>query len=503
MTSLTTIIVVLATTVAAAEKPLWLVVGRPGIVEAVEPLAAHRREEGFQTVISTNTIEESLAAAPTRPSFLLLVGDDEPGKESEPWYLPAKRMPFYRWSWSHPTEFASDAVWGDLDGSGVPDIPVGRIPARTRAQADLVVRKILAYERQQPTETDLRLVGWGGTAAYGAAVDRLVGNLLVGTIQTHAPKWFQPWLISASRAHALCGWPPDQPELFTQKIRQGALLVVLIGHGKEDHFLSMMHRGAMIKYKASHARKQLATGVPAPPLVIIDCYSGNFTWPSHCMTESLLLMPAGPVATIGATTESQELPNYFSSVALLQVLKEREKRIGTIWLETQRQAMMARDPAMEYILLQLPGNPREKPDIGRLKRDQALMYAILGDPATRLRLPDPLDATVERTPSGWHWKAVCPEGATRLHVGIRPRTPRFPTVTGDMNREEIHEAFEAANSEYVFTPVTSPGIDEPWEGTVERTGWLRLVATGPDVFRVAAFELKNGDVSPSQTPGSP
>ncbi len=51
------------------------------------------------------------------------------------------------------------------------------------------------------------------------------------------------------------------------------------------------------------------------------------------------------------------------------------------------------------------------------------------------------------------------------------------------------DAFDAANTYYAFDPVPSPAVGEPWEGTVNRCGRLRLVATGPNVFSAAVFDL--------------
>ena len=65
---------------------------RPALAEPLKPLAEKRRGEGYEVIVSTKTVAEGLAQAGSRPDFLLLVGDDEPGQETAPWYLPAKRM---------------------------------------------------------------------------------------------------------------------------------------------------------------------------------------------------------------------------------------------------------------------------------------------------------------------------------------------------------------------------------------------------------------------------
>ena len=63
--------------------------------------------------------------------------------------------------------------------------------------------------------------------------------------------------------------------------------------------------------------------------------SGNFT-AKPCQAKSLLFLPGGPVATIGATTESHPLTNYFSGACLLTALGGQEKQLGTIWLNAQK-----------------------------------------------------------------------------------------------------------------------------------------------------------------------
>ena len=57
------------------------------------------------------------------------------------------------------------------------------------------------------------------------------------------------------------------------------------------------------------------------------------------------------------------------------------------------------------------------------RRDQVLMYELLGDPATRLRLPEKLQASVEKIDGKWHWRAVKPPRAAQLEVGFRNVEP--------------------------------------------------------------------------------
>jgi hypothetical protein len=476
---------------AADKKPLWLAVSKPDLAEPLKPLAEKRRTDGFEVVLSDKPVEAALSASPRRPDFLLLVGDDEPGQEKAPWYLPAKRLKLYRWRSVQPQEFASDAAWGDLDGDGVPDIPVGRIPARTRAQVELVVRKILAFESQPPAAADLQLAVWLGSPEYNAAINAMAAGLGVSMLQTKGPQWLQPWFVSGSPSDAYCGWPPDQSARFTRQMKQGGVMGILMGHANADGFFSMTHAGRPIFYTAADAAQEFGKGPPVPPMVFFSCGSGEFARAKPCHAKSLLLLPGGPVATIGATTESHPLTNYFSGVCLLSALGGQERRLGAVWHGAQRQASTSRDFVMEMLLRNVEGSLEKDINVEKLRHDQLLMYALLGDPATRLRLPERLEASVERVEKGWRWRVKKPTGATHLEVGLRepaasPASPEEKLTTA----KKADKVSDAANACFAFAARPSPPDDGPWEGTCDRPGWLRLVAVGPSGLHVAVLKLE-------------
>jgi hypothetical protein len=207
------------------------------------------------------------------------------------------------------------------------------------------------------------------------------------------------------------------------------------------------------------------------------------------LAESLLLMRGGPVAVIAATTVSHPMPNYLSGVSFLRMAGQGD-RVGRLWLRVQYQALRSRDILAEKILLNSEGNLGTPLEPARLKRDNLFEYAVLGDPATRLKVPGKAEITMERTSSGWHWKVKRPSGNARIEVGLRSPAPPM-AVAGQLPREaEARKAFQAANHRFVFAPLRSPGGNDPWEGTVNQEGTLRVVITGTGVFQAAAVELK-------------
>ncbi|MDQ1255699.1 MAG: hypothetical protein QG656_292 [Candidatus Hydrogenedentes bacterium] len=471
----------------AGDGPVWLVVGRPGLVEAIGPLADYRRAEGLEVVVSTDPVEQAIAQAPRVPEFLLLVGDDESGKEAEPWYLPAKQVPFYRWNDKQPETFASDGAWGDLDGNGMPDIAVGRLPVRTPEEAAAMAAKILAYEQRPPCVDDLRLLAWAGAPGYGEMIDTLFSNMLVNLLVKEAPAWMEYWLIASDRSHALCGWPPDQTARFAEQMRRGSLITVFMGHGSKGRLRSMMFNEKLVAFTEEDVKTYCGEGAPTAPIVLYTCGSGEFTIADRCMAELFVLSPGGPVAAIGATTDSHPIPNHFSAVSLMDLLSGPEKRFGKLWLEAIRRAETASDPLMDYFV-SMAKRPEAKMDVARLKLDQRLMFNLLGDPAMAIKVPDQVEVRVEKTAEGWHWSATKPaEGAT-LEVGRRALVPLVKPVAGELDAEAANRAAEEADAAFTFKPVER-ATDAAWEGVETESVRLRWVTTGGGRIGVATQDL--------------
>lgn len=484
---------VLAANEGPREQPIWLVVTRPTFVQAIKPLEEKRSKDGFAAVVSTQPVAVAIAALKRQPTFLLLVGDDEQSKQKEPWYVPTQRRKLYRWRARQEKKFASDALWADFNGDLIPEVPVGRLPVRTAKQLKLLVDKIIAFEQRQPTLNDLRLPIWAGTAGYNPVFNMIATELLLNTLRTSASEWLRPWIISADQMHSLCGWPFDQPAMFTGQLKQGGVMAILMGHGTSEHFFSMVFQNERVGYVAAHFKDAPTAGRPGPPTAIIACSTGNFTGPKNCLCESLLLASGGPVAVIGATTESHPLTNYFSGLCLVRERGEKDKRLGTIWLAAQQKALTTRDLIIERMLINVEGKLEEKIDVAKLRRDQILMYALLGDPATRLHLPDKLNANVKHLPDGWHWNVDKPKDATRLHVGFRPAGQSFPTVQMPLQKDAARERFEQANATFGFEPLAELAADKAWKGTINKEGTLRLVAVGRKHIYAVTFDLKSPD----------
>jgi hypothetical protein len=181
-----------------------LVVTHKNFRSAVDPLAAQRRSEGLTVSVidiedvydefsfgvhTPNALHDFLAWTNSHwahaPRYLLLVGDsswdpkDSLGQGFAD-FVPTKLIDTVY------LETASDDWLTDFDGDGVADVATGRLPARTAADATLMVNKILAYEQERQTGSPLRsalLVADSGFESESSATAALFpSNIPVTTI---------------------------------------------------------------------------------------------------------------------------------------------------------------------------------------------------------------------------------------------------------------------------------------------------------------------------------
>ncbi len=477
-------------------QPIWLVVTREMFTDTLKPLVEKRQSEGLEAVISTKPVSEAINSLSRKPSYLLLVGDCQSNMEKESWYLPSQKCQSYKWHITQGKEFASDSIFGDFDGDMIPDIPVGRLPVRTKEQLQLLITKIIAFENKTPSLDDLRMPIYTGSAEFQPILDSMITQFLLDTLNRNGAKWLRPWIIAGNQTHALCGWPEDQTVTFSKELKKGGIMATFMGHGSIGSFYGMEFNGKHFSYTADQAAGIFAEGQPSPPAVIIACNCGNFTSSQNCLAESLLFMPAGPVATIGATTVSHPMTNYFAGICLLRKPGQSnpsKKRIGTLWLDVQKEAINTRDIVMEALLLNIESSIEKKVDSQKVRRDHILLYALLGDPATKLHMPEPLEYKIEQRDGSWYWKVAKPKGATKLYVEIRPDGQTMPSIQLALEKESANKNLQLANDTFAFRNIAELSSDQNWEGTTNTPGILRLVAMSPENIYVAAQEIYSSE----------
>jgi hypothetical protein len=403
----------LALTVAQRRKPLsivkvaspellapanganYLIIAHPDFLTAVEPLAQYRRQQGFQVRVvsvediynqfnfgrvSAQSIHDFLAYAYERwpapkPHYVLLVGDgnyDLHGylPNSSPNFIP----PYLEMVDPVIGETASDNRYATVAGNDLlPDLQVGRFPARNVADVTAMVSKTLRYEQGATTQgaswehnlifaTDNLIGGGGPFYEYSDAV----ADGLVQTAAGSTP--LSPANYQKVKLYLGDNCPTESPaatcrQRLIDQMNQGALLVSYIGHAAKQYWAEeqLLNEEALTKLNNKDR---------LPIMLPMTCLEGFFHEPepdSSALGETIVrLADNGAVASwsptgLGLVSGHDYLEQgFFRSLFL-----EHQARLGDVIKDSQL-----------YLLANAPSG----------KYDDLLdTFVLFGDPALRIR----------------------------------------------------------------------------------------------------------------------
>ena len=199
-------------------------------------------------------------------------------------------------------ETASDDWLADVDGDGVPDLSIGRLPVSNAAEAQAVVSKLVAYAQSNPAKQALLVSDENDEFNFEAATARL--RVLV-------PSQFQVSEIRRGRLDSTTA----RTSLIEQ-LNQGAALVNYIGHGSPT-----IWRGGL--FTTDDAR-QLTNDKTLSLFITMDCLNGYLTDPSaQCMAEVLIKNPQGGAIAVWASS------GFTSAVRQAPMNEEAIRRLFT------------------------------------------------------------------------------------------------------------------------------------------------------------------------------
>jgi len=376
----------------------YIVITHTDFRDAVLPLAAHRAAQGLRAqvvdvqdvydefgygLMSAEAIRDFLAYAYDRwpgaaPSYALLVGDGTYDFRhylinSGPTYLP----PYLEFVDPGLGEAAADNRFGCVVGDDfLPDLSVGRLPANTPAEAEVMVNKILGYETSPAAGDWNRNVLFvaddleGGGGNFYTLSDAIADGYADPPTNTvkFLPAPYVPQKIYLGQT---C--PDEEPSVVCrQQILDtinttGALLVNFIGHSTKFYWARerLMDYGALVGL--TNGDKLFIS----LPMTCLEGYFHEAQIGVHSFGEAnVRLAGGGAVASwspsgLGVATGHDMLERGF----YLALFHDGVRELGP-----------ATNQAKLYLLANSPP--------GRY-RDIVDTYLVLGDPALRVHLAEP------------------------------------------------------------------------------------------------------------------
>jgi hypothetical protein len=242
---------------------------------------------------------------------------------------------------------ASDDWFSDFNESGFATIATGRIPARTAADASLVISKIVNYETS----------GANGAWARQALViaDQNVG--VDFTTEANTASLALPSSLTTTKILADTLDPATASQQIIAAINSGALLVNYTGHGSEQQW-------SFSDLLDNTSATALTNGNRLPVFLIMDCLNGFFhDVYEESLSSALLFAPNGGAVGVWASSGFTTAPPQATmNQALLTNLSARPG-------QTIGQAIL-------------------KAKLGIQDPDVRRTWNYFGDPAMRLAFPN-------------------------------------------------------------------------------------------------------------------
>jgi hypothetical protein len=361
----------------------YLIITHQDLSDAVQPLAAHRASEGLtvQVVLIEDIYDEFSYGIATphalkdflqyaynswsapAPRYVLLVGDATYDYKNNLGLGTINYVPTYLLSTEHLGETASDVWFAQISGDDLlPDLYIGRLPASSPAEAELMISKIIGYENAANTQT------WEKHLIFSAGDGLEEGEAETFRAMNEAASSLVPELYSISKNYG------------TIQPIAGALLVNYSGHGYYNGWrINGATRGV------DQILSLLNTEDKPAFFVTMTCLNGYFLHESvRSLAENLLTREQGGAVAVLAPTgmtipEGQELLDE----GVFEALFEKDYRdLGR---------------AIGYARAHLLANSTAEEDV-------ANTFLLFGDPAMELKIPAPYgegDRDGDGLPDNW------------------------------------------------------------------------------------------------------
>jgi hypothetical protein len=343
----------------------------------------------------------SLPESPQRrdaPRFLLLVGTADRANR-EGLFLP---------TWITKARFqtdkapAAESLAGDFHyaapaGSPVPDIAVGRLPARSLEELRVMVRKTLTFERNSRPGPWRRQVDiFAGQGGFGRLVDPFLERVFSTVLAEHVPDYLTVRVAYANPSSPYCYAPRRFGKHVVERLNAGPAMTVYVGHAWEDRLAEVFWRGRAYPILDVAAVEAVKIPDNRTTMTCIACWTGRYDGPVASIGERLFASPRGPALFIGASRVSQPYANAILAALLAEAfLTAPPPTAGEAFLKAQRWLAQDRRTGFRAMVDLIAMTQLGFSALPAQRADQLLLYNLLGDPALSLsvvRTPASLDA---------------------------------------------------------------------------------------------------------------
>lgn len=531
-----------------------LVVCAPALRQALRPWLEYRRSQGHRLLLTTHVsspeaIQRAVRLVADRGSLrhIVLVGDVQNGPaehsdvkvslQSPPpnaqvgvAHVPTMLVPakiIQRWG-SEPN-IASDLGYADLDGNGRPEFSIGRMAVDSPAELEALVRKIIAYERQDSMGTWRQRINLiAGVGGFGVLADSVLETAVRSSLTRGIPPEYRTSMTYASWRSPYCPDPRAFRRTTMERMNEGCFCWVYIGHGHPLALDQVRVPTGVAPILTINDAPRIACPQGNPIAVFLSCYAGAFDGRQDCLAERLVMNEQGPVAAIAGSRVTMPYGMTVLSDALMhQMFRERQATLGEVILAAKCQVWDGAEkgpsdhPWMDAIARVLSPKPH---DLAGERREHLWLFNLLGDPLLRMSHPQPIELQVPSMIAPGETLTVRGQGAVageclveltcrrgRLTFRPEPRTKFDGTHEGMAALDEIYRKANEDRYATCSLTTTEPSftaqlrVPEDVEGSCVVRAFIRgeeAFAMGATSLQVSARNEKKNDQPPSGSEAS-
>jgi len=234
-------------------------------------------------------------------------------------------------------ELCTDALFGDLDGDGCPDLAVGRLPAKTPDELQRMLARSRVYESAAPGPWNDTIHVTAGVGGFGLIADTAIETVTRRFLTEGIPDHFRLQMTYASCTSSYCPNPTQFRESYIERINGGGLFWVYVGHGSVTHLDYMQAGNQWLPLGESEDADRFRIHSRPPIAVMLACFTGAFDANVDCFAERLLAQDAGPIAVIAGSRVT--MPYGLSQLASEMIngcFRDRIPTLGDIVLQAKR-----------------------------------------------------------------------------------------------------------------------------------------------------------------------
>lgn len=320
------------------------------------------------------TVIESIGKHTTIDS-LIIMGDGAPTKgEQGGWrdIIPAPRVAAKVVNvFGSEETIASDGYYTDFDNDGIPDFPIGRLPAKTDGELDTCIGKIIRYEQggrggiggrkinvligsngldlSSIDSSDNQVVEKGSSDGVSKYVTLLVEKTVKNLFSNFVPQSFVLSFTQFSKDSVFCPELFDSQKVFLERINEETLFALYMGHG----FISELDQivdnsGRAFSIFDIQNCDDLNNYKHPPIMFFFACYVGAYDAWEPSLSEELILRDGGPIAVIAASRVTAPYGMSVWGLALLDSLFGEDSRnsrqseivLGRVFNEAQKRTVV-------------------------------------------------------------------------------------------------------------------------------------------------------------------